>query len=85
MCSVFADSFCFLFGSKTTRSASDPGATVPFRGKRPKILAGDVEVGLRVGVLLELFALDALPIGAVRYPYYGPATVVGAALAAGAP
>ena len=48
-------------------------------------LAGDVEAGLRVGVLLELFALDVLPIGAVRYPDYGPATVVAAAFAAGAP
>ena len=48
-------------------------------------LAGDVEAGLRVGVLLELFALDVLPIGAVRYPDYGPATVAAAALAAGAP
>jgi mannose/fructose/N-acetylgalactosamine-specific phosphotransferase system component IIC len=48
-------------------------------------LTGDVEAGLRVGVVLELFALDVLPIGAVRYPDYGPATVVGVALAAGAP
>ena len=48
-------------------------------------LAGDVEAGLRVGVVLELFALDVLPIGAVRYPDYGPATVVATALAAGAP
>jgi PTS system mannose-specific IIC component len=48
-------------------------------------LAGDVEAGLRIGVLLELFALDVLPIGAVRYPDYGPATVVATAFAAGAP
>lgn len=48
-------------------------------------LAGDLEAGMRVGVLLELFALDVLPIGAVRYPDYGPATVIGAALAAGTP
>jgi PTS system mannose-specific IIC component len=48
-------------------------------------LAGDTEAGLRVGVLLELFALDVLPIGAVRYPDYGPATVAAAALAVGAP
>jgi PTS system mannose-specific IIC component len=48
-------------------------------------LVGDVEAGLRVGVVLELFALDVLPIGAVRYPDYGPATVAGTALAAGAP
>ncbi len=48
-------------------------------------LAGDLEAGLRVGALLELFALDVLPIGAVRYPDYGPATVVAAAFAAGAP
>jgi mannose/fructose/N-acetylgalactosamine-specific phosphotransferase system component IIC len=48
-------------------------------------LAGDVEAGLRVGIVLELFALDVLPIGAVAYPDYGPATVSAVALAAGAP
>lgn len=48
-------------------------------------IAGDVEAGLRAGVLLELFALDVLPIGAVRYPDYGPAAVAAAALGAGAP
>lgn len=48
-------------------------------------LAGDVEAGLRVGVLFELFALDVLPVGAVRYPDYGPATVAAAALAADSP
>ncbi len=48
-------------------------------------LAGDVEAGLRVGVLFELFALDVLPVGAVRYPDYGPATVVATALAADSP
>jgi len=48
-------------------------------------LAGDVEAGLRVGAVLELFALDVLPIGAVRYPDYGPATVAAVALVAGAP
>jgi mannose/fructose/N-acetylgalactosamine-specific phosphotransferase system component IIC len=49
------------------------------------LLTGDMEAGLRVGVLFELFALDVLPIGAVRYPDYGPATVAATALAAGAP
>jgi mannose/fructose/N-acetylgalactosamine-specific phosphotransferase system component IIC len=44
-------------------------------------ILGDVEAGLRLGVVLELFALDVLPVGAVRYPDYGPATV-GATLAA---
>lgn len=48
-------------------------------------LAGDFEAGMRIGVLFECFALDVLPIGAVRYPDYGPATVVAAAVAAGAP
>ncbi|MEO7985001.1 MAG: PTS sugar transporter subunit IIC [Gemmatimonadales bacterium] len=48
-------------------------------------IAGDLEAGLRMGVLFECFALDVLPIGAVRYPDYGPATVVAAALAAHAP
>jgi PTS system mannose-specific IIC component len=48
-------------------------------------LVGDIEAGLRVGVLLELFALDVLPVGAVRYPDYGPATVAAVVLAAGTP
>jgi mannose/fructose/N-acetylgalactosamine-specific phosphotransferase system component IIC len=48
-------------------------------------LAGDMEAGLRTGVLFELFALDVFPAGAVRYPDYGPATVAATALAAGAP
>jgi mannose/fructose/N-acetylgalactosamine-specific phosphotransferase system component IIC len=48
-------------------------------------LAGDVEAGVRIGVLFELFALDVLPVGAVRYPDYGPATVSAVALGTGAP
>ena len=41
--------------------------------------------GMRVGALLELFALDVLPVGASRYPEYGPAAVGAAVLAAGLP
>ena len=37
------------------------------------LILGDVETGLRLGVLFELFQLDILPVGAVRYPEYGPA------------
>jgi mannose/fructose/N-acetylgalactosamine-specific phosphotransferase system component IIC len=48
-------------------------------------LAGDVEAGLRIGVLFELFALDVLPVGAVRYPDFGPATVGAVALGVGTP
>lgn len=48
-------------------------------------LAGDWEAGVRIGVLFELFALDVLPVGAVRYPDYGPATVSAVALGTGAP
>ena len=48
-------------------------------------ILGDVESGLRVGVVLELFALDVLPVGAVRYPDYGPASVGAAAVVAGTP
>lgn len=48
-------------------------------------ILGDVEAGLRIGVVLEFFALDALPIGAARYPDFGPATVAAVALTAGAP
>jgi PTS system mannose-specific IIC component len=48
-------------------------------------IAGDIDAGLRVGVALELFALDVLPIGASRYPDYGPATVAAVAFAANSP
>lgn len=48
-------------------------------------LVGDLEVGFRIGVLFELFALDVLPAGAARYPDYGPATVSAVALGAGTP
>jgi mannose/fructose/N-acetylgalactosamine-specific phosphotransferase system component IIC len=48
-------------------------------------LIGDLQAGLRIGVLFELFALDVLPVGAVRYPDYGPATVGAVALGAGTP
>jgi mannose/fructose/N-acetylgalactosamine-specific phosphotransferase system component IIC len=49
------------------------------------LLVGDVAAGLLIGVVLELFALDVLPIGAVRYPDYGPPAVAAAAGAAGLP
>lgn len=49
------------------------------------VLLGDPAAGLRIGVLLELFALDVLPVGAARYPDYGPATVAAAVILAGAP
>ncbi len=39
------------------------------------LLLGNPEAGLRVGLLLELFALDVLPVGAARYPDYGAGTV----------
>lgn len=42
-------------------------------------LVGDVESGLRIGMLLECFALDVIPIGATRYPDFGPASVVATA------
>lgn len=39
------------------------------------LLLGDVETGIRLGLLFELFQFDILPFGAVRYPEYGPATI----------
>ena len=39
------------------------------------LLLGNPDAGLRVGLLLELFALDVLPVGAARYPDYGGGTV----------
>jgi mannose/fructose/N-acetylgalactosamine-specific phosphotransferase system component IIC len=46
------------------------------------VLLGDVQSGLRIGAVLELFALDVIPVGASRYPDFGAATV-GAVIAAG--
>ncbi len=37
-------------------------------------IVGDPLAGARIGIVLELFALDVLPIGAARYPDYGAAT-----------
>jgi PTS system mannose-specific IIC component len=60
---------------------SRPAVSAPVAGW----LLGDFEAGLRVGALLELFALDVLPVGASRYPEYGPAAVGAVVLAAGLP
>ena len=38
-------------------------------------LVGDPATGVTVGVILELFALESVAIGAARYPDYGAATV----------
>ena len=38
-------------------------------------MLGDVWTGLSLGVLFELFQYEVMPVGAVRYPEYGPATV----------
>jgi PTS system mannose-specific IIC component len=40
------------------------------------LILGDGALGLRLGMVFELFQLDVLPVGAARYPEYGPATVV---------
>ncbi len=45
-------------------------------------IAGDLAAGFRLAVVMELFALDVLPVGAARYPDYGPATVGAAVLVA---
>lgn len=44
-------------------------------------LLGDIETGLILGVVFELLQYDILPVGAVRYPEYGPATVAAVATA----
>jgi PTS system mannose-specific IIC component len=48
-------------------------------------LAGDVMLGLLAGAVLEMLAIEMLPVGASRYPEWGTASVVGGALAASAP
>lgn len=49
------------------------------------LLIGDPSAGLAVGLVLELFALDVLPVGASRYPDFGPGAVAAAVLAGGRP
>lgn len=46
------------------------------------LIAGNLAAGLLVGVALELYALDVLPIGAARYPDYGAAAATAGAAAA---
>lgn len=41
----------------------------------PDLPLNAVFTGMMVGSVLELYALDVLPVGAARYPDYGPATV----------
>lgn len=48
-------------------------------------ILGDLEAGLRVGALLELFALDVVPVGSSRYPDFGAATIGAVVVAAGGP
>jgi mannose/fructose/N-acetylgalactosamine-specific phosphotransferase system component IIC len=46
-------------------------------------LIGEPATGVLVGMMLELYALDVLPVGGARYPDYGPAAVAGTVAAAG--
>jgi mannose/fructose/N-acetylgalactosamine-specific phosphotransferase system component IIC len=46
-------------------------------------ILGDPIGGVTVGMVLELFSLEVLPVGASRYPDYGPASVAAAVVAAG--
>ena len=49
------------------------------------MIAGDPVAGMTVGIVLELFAFEVLPVGATKYPDYGLGAVAGAAAAADAP
>lgn len=48
-------------------------------------ILGDFDTGLKLGVVFELLQYDILPVGAVRYPEYGPATVAAVATAHAVP
>lgn len=48
-------------------------------------ILGDLEGGIRIGAVLELFALDILPVGASRYPDFGGASVAAVTLGASEP
>ncbi|MBW8772540.1 MAG: PTS sugar transporter subunit IIC [Gemmatimonadetes bacterium] len=39
------------------------------------LILGDLPAGILVGGAMELFALEVLPVGAIRYPDHGPGTV----------
>jgi len=45
------------------------------------LIVGDPLHGLAIGAILELFAMDSLPVGASRNPDWGPGTVAVGALA----
>lgn len=45
-------------------------------------MAGDVLAGMLAGAVLELYNLEVLPIGASRYPDFGPGAVAAGAAAA---
>lgn len=45
-------------------------------------LLGEPMTGITVGLMLELYALDVMPVGASRYPDYGAASVAAVAAAA---
>lgn len=67
--------------------AVDGTSVGQFMVSRPLVAAtlagwvvGDPVAGLTVGVVLELFHLAVLPVGAARYPEGGPAAVVAGAL-----
>ena len=49
------------------------------------LAVGNPIPGLTVGALLELFAMDVLPVGASRYPDWGPGAVAVGALAGAHP
>lgn len=49
------------------------------------VILGDLPMGLQLGVVFELFQFDVLPVGATRYPEYGPATVAAVSAAHAAP
>jgi len=49
------------------------------------LIVGDPASGLMMGVVLEFFALEVLPVGAARYADFGLGAVVAVATAAGSP
>jgi PTS system mannose-specific IIC component len=49
------------------------------------LVVGNALPGLVLGAVLELFALETLPVGAARYPDWGPGAVAAGALAGSQP
>jgi PTS system mannose-specific IIC component len=82
---VLVAAWCILVGLDLTSWPQLLWSRPLVAGTGAGVLLGDPVAGLGVGAVMEMFALDVLPIGATRYPDLGIAAIAGVVLAAGRP